>query len=232
MRFTSMSNRGGQVLNQDSFARACSNGIYCFVTVDGENPGGEFLSKKITDSIIKSFEKAPSVSAEAVEEYMNEAQRIAYETCEDELCGMAYASVAVLITDGTNATVAHIGDARVYRFEKHIIDFITTDHTDSMEKLEAGLITFEDIIKDKSELLRSFGAKRFSAEVEALQPVTRRTSFLVCTKGFWRGIDEYEKEEALRASASSKEWLGKMMKHMDGSLPHNCDNMTAAAIIM
>ena len=39
-------------------------------------------------------------------------------------------------------------------------------------------------------------------------------------------------EECIKSSSSSKEWLGKMMKLMDGALPHDCDNMSAAAIIM
>lgn len=232
MRFTSMSNTGGQIINQDFFARVCSEGIYCFAMADGEGPGGELSAETAVNTIISEFEKNPSMMSEAVEEYMYKAQEAAENVRKDELCSEAHSSAAILITDGEAALIAHIGDVRVYKFEKGMIDFITADHTNAMEKYESGIIKFSDIRNEESELLRSLGTEKACAEIETVMPIKAKTAFLICTKGFWKSIDEDKMEECIRASSSSKEWLGKMMKLMDGALPCDCDNMSAAAIIM
>ena len=232
MRFTSMSNIGGQMINQDFFARVCSGGIYCFAMADGEGPGGELSAEAAVNAIINEFEKNPSMMSETVEGYMGIAQEAAEKVCKDELCSEAHSSAAVLITNGEAALIAHIGDVRIYKFEKGTIDFITADHTDVMEKYEAGIIQFGNIRREKSKLLRSLGTEKACAEIETAMPIKAKTAFLICTKGFWKSIDEDKMEECIKSSSSSKDWLGKMMKLMDGALPHDCDNMSAAAIIM
>lgn len=232
MRFTSMSNAGGQMINQDSFARVCSGGIYCFVMADGESPGGELSADTVVNTVINEFEKNPSMSSEAVEKYMYKAQEAAVNVRKDELCKDAHSSAALLITNGENALIAHIGDVRIYKLEKGTIDFITADHTEAVEKYEAGIINFNDIRKENSELLRSLGTEKAGAEIETVMPIKSKTSFLICTKGFWKNIGDDKIEECIKSSVSSKEWLGKMMKLMDGTLPCSCDNMSAVTIMM
>jgi len=55
---------------------------------------------------------------------------------------MASTVAVVLIRDG-RATIAHVGDSRVYRLREHRIELLTHDHTLLQEQMDVGLLDAE-----------------------------------------------------------------------------------------
>jgi serine/threonine protein phosphatase PrpC len=60
----------------------------------------------------------------------------------NELRGMATTAVAVLI-DGQVATLAHVGDSRIYRFRDGELERLTRDHSWVEEQIRVGALTEE-----------------------------------------------------------------------------------------
>ncbi len=232
MRFTSMTDKGGKEINQDSFASMCRNGIYCFVMADGEGLDGEYAAKIVTEAVIDNFEIAPSVTKEGVQKYTTAAwTALKTASDSDEIYSEAKASAAILVTDGKTAVTAHIGNTRIYTITNGMIKTITSDHTNLMEMYLKGKIGFSKIRKFDGKFTRILPS---SPEFEIDEPtkLRRGTSFLMCTAGFWKNIDETNMEQAMKGTKSSKEWLGNMLRTMEKTLMTDCDNITAAAIMM
>lgn len=235
MRFTSVTHRGGREINKDSFKRICRSGIYCFAMSDGGGPGGETGADIVTSAITEEFEKAPEVTVERASHCIWSAvEAFKKQIADDPVYSEMTATAAVLITDGEKAVCSHIGDTRIYRFTKGLVEFITNDHTEAMEKYSAGEIQFSElrslmpspltrIISDESES---------EPETEKAFSVNSKTAFLICTDGFWVNMTESEMEDALKKARSSKEWLGNMLHNLESTAPADCGNITAAAIIM
>ncbi len=70
-------------------------------------------------------------------------QRISDEAdASEELRGMATTAVAVLLA-GLQATIAHVGDSRVYLLREERLTRLTGDHSWVEEQMRAGLLTAE-----------------------------------------------------------------------------------------
>ena len=235
MRFTSISHRGGQEINKDSFKRICRSGIYCFAVSDGGGPFGEAGADIVTSAITEEFEKSPDVTSERASHCIWAAiEAFKRKIIDAPAYSKMTATAAVLITDGEKGVCAHIGDTRIYRFSKGLVEFITNDHTEAMEKYNAGEIPFSElrslmpspltrIISDESES---------EPETEKVFEISSKTAFLICTDGFWVNTTESEMEDALKKARSSKDWLANMLHRLESTAPADCGNITAAAIIM
>lgn len=235
MRFTSVTHRGGQEINQDSFKRICRNSIYCFAMSDGEGLGGETGSDIVTSAIAEEFEKSPEVTSERAS-YCIWAAIDAFKKkiAEDPSYACMTATAAVLITDGEKAVCSHIGSTRIYRFSKGTVDFITKDHTEVMEKYASGEIDFSELrgfMPSKLTRVISDDSEE-GPETEDVFNIGPKTAFLMCTDGFWINITEKDMESALKNAASSKEWLASMLHRLEETTTADCGNITAAAIIM
>lgn len=232
MRFTSMTDKGGKEINQDSFASMCRNGIYCFVMADGEGFDGEHASNIVTEAVIDAFEISPSVTKEGMQKYTTAAwSAIKNASDSDEIYSEAKASAAILITDGKTSLTAHIGDTRIYTFTSGMIKTITSDHTNLMEMYVNGKIGFSKIRKFDAKFTRILPSSP-EFEIDESVKLHRGTAFLMCTAGFWKNIDETNMEQAMKGTKSSKEWLGNMLRTMEKALMSDCDNITAVAIMM
>ena len=235
MRYTSMTHPGGQKLNKDCFDKVCRNGVYCFVMSDGDGVGGEEASEIVVKAVIKAFGKQPSVTEQTAEECMAAAQSAVKDHIElNPWLECMTATAAILITDGKKAICAHIGDTRIYTLNKGSIELITNDHTEAMERYLAKEISFSEIrLCKNSPKTRVIGRdSEDGPEVDNLYRIKDKTAFLMCTDGFWQNINESNIEGALKNTASSKEWLGNMLRTIEKTTPVSCGNLTAVAIIM
>lgn len=235
MRFTSITHRGGAVINRDSFDKVCREGIYCFVMADGGGPGGETGAKIITDTVIKEFIKLPAVSEDTAKWCMNAAIEAFKNKIKDEpIFESMISTAAILITDGKKYICAHIGNTRIYVFRKGILEYITSDHTTAMEKYKSGEITFTEMRAIEDSKLIGIIDKESNpdAEISEIYKVKEHTAFLICSDGFWLNISEENMETALKNTKSSKVWLGDMLLMIEETANDDCGNISAAAVIM
>jgi len=113
----------------------------------------------------------------------------------------AYSTIVALLITPRRAYWAHVGDSRLYCFQKRQLVHRTKDHSLVQAMVDRGELAAEDINThpDRNQLLRVLGMK---AEVEVTQgeiSLTRDTGFILCSDGFWDIVATDEMSQILIA---------------------------------
>ncbi len=138
-----------------------------FVVADGMggHAGGETASRLTVETVVQSIlsDKAAKLGGEAGDLLMgaiHRANTAVHSTAEKnkELAGMGTTVVAMYINTG-RLFIGHVGDSRVYMAKKKQLWQLTKDHSLVNEKLKAGIITREQMKRDRSRnvITRSVG---------------------------------------------------------------------------
>jgi protein phosphatase len=182
----------------------------------GGHAGGEFASAiavNTVEEVLSNPDNAPEVVAVAEEgaiEVMRERLRYAIRlagkrifekaNAEPEYRGMG-TTCLVLLVDGPNAFVAHVGDSRGYLVRDGRIEQLTEDHSLVNERIRAGLLTPEQARhhKLKNIITRSLG---YTEDVEIdiqVRAVRRGDKFLLCSDGLSNLVEPAELGETVRS---------------------------------
>jgi protein phosphatase len=118
----------------------------------------------------------------------------------------------VLLMDGSNAFVAHVGDSRGYIVRDGRIEQLTEDHSFVNAQIRAGLLTPDQARhhKLKNIITRSLG---YTEEVEIdiqVRALRRGDRFLLCSDGLSNLVEASELGEAVR-SLSPQEAARKLV---------------------
>ena len=113
----------------------------------------------------------------------------------------------------------------------------TLDHSVPQMMVSRGDLREKDIRKheDRNRLLRVMGAEWDSPKYQMTGPVpvTRHTSFLLCSDGFWELIDEKMMCRTLKKAKNAREWLGAMEQIvLENGRGTNMDNYSAIAVFV
>jgi len=147
--------------NEDSYSVHPDLGLFVVADGMGGHVAGEVASRVAVDAIAVfvrdtagtdrnrtwPFPFDPEVSVEA--NRLRCAFRLANRRIADEMAtaetlrGMATTASAVLVTDG-RASVAHVGDSRVYLLRGGQLGQVTRDHSWVEEQVRAGAMTASD----------------------------------------------------------------------------------------
>lgn len=199
--------------NEDNYL--INEELNLFVVADGMggHAGGEYASAicvNTIEEIVTSMElmgESPSdeddpveVARERVRYAIRLAGRRIYEKAaeEPEFHGMGTTAVLLLI-EGTNAYIAHVGDSRVYLWRDGRCEQVTEDHSLVNHKVKLGLITPEEAKthKMKNVITRSLGYQE-DVEVDVEVRAARRGDrFLLCSDGLSGYFDEPELGELI-----------------------------------
>ncbi len=238
MRIAVVSDKGGRNINEDSVGRLKRDGIYCFVLADGlgGHGGGETASSVAVKTVLQCFDSQAEVSEDILYAYLEAAQNAIHEKRQENTAlSKMSTTIIVLVTDGKKAVWAHCGDSRLYRFKGNLIQEVTDDHSVAFVSFVAGDIEYDDIRRspDQNRLLRTLGDKsKFEPDIAKVQKINKKTSFLMCSDGFWEYVDEDYMEEARKQSSSPKEWLAGMLEERRKNAPVDCDNYSAIAVFI
>ncbi|MCA9489058.1 MAG: serine/threonine-protein phosphatase, partial [Myxococcales bacterium] len=128
------------------------------------------------------------------------AGRRIYEKAREqpEYHGMGTTAVVVLL-DGSNAYVAHVGDSRVYLLREGRIEQVTEDHSLIAEKIRHGLLTPEEAKNHRMRnvITRSLGYQE-DVEVDLqVRAVRRGDQFLLCSDGLSGPVNADEMADAM-----------------------------------
>lgn len=232
---------GGRTENQDSCA-AVDTPFGLLVTVCdgmGGGPGGKTASLVAVNEIINGVIDADS--SNAIKNILIKAVRRAniaiINKGEDspELRGMGTTCTVLLINE-TSATIAHVGDSRIYQFRGNKKIYRTFDHSMVFDLVKNKVITEEQarLSVQSNVITRALGI-RADVEVETVElPFEKGDRFLLCTDGIHGVVEE---KLLIKYATDDKHSLGSIVDNIAtciDSRGHNDggghDNMTLAMI--
>jgi protein phosphatase len=187
-------------VNQDSFLMEPGSKLFVVADGMGGHAGGETASKLTVETVIQSIlsDKAANLSAEPGDLLMgaiHRANTAVHSTAEKNkaLAGMGTTVVTMFFNAG-KMYVGHVGDSRVYMARRHQIWQLTKDHSLVNEKLKAGIITRDQMKRDRSRnvITRSVGFES-SVLVDIYEKeVSTGELYLACSDGLSGMVDDTE----------------------------------------
>lgn len=191
-------------VNQDSYLSVPQHGLFAVFDGVGGQRAGEVASSMAAETVEESLENISADSSyDLIARAIKFANRDIYERAESDPEYQTMATtVALLHIDDHRATIAHVGDSRVYRLEEGYFYRETIDHTDVNDDIRSGLLPELRGAKNHNVINRALGAEA-DVEVE-LKSITVRdgTRFLLCSDGIYRHMAD---EEIARVLAQTKD---------------------------
>jgi PPM family protein phosphatase len=216
-------------VNQDDYLSVPEHGLFAVFDGVGGQRAGEVASRMAAETIEEAL---TNISAQAPNELINRAIKFAnrdiQETAESNPDYQTMATTVALIHLSNNhATIAHVGDSRVYRLEDGYFYRETIDHTDINDDIRAGL-TPERHNPKGNVINRALGVEA-DVEVEIKSIFVKDgTRLLLCSDGIYRHLAD---EEIARVLSQNKEPQAaadelKRIVHARGA----DDNLTAIVV--
>jgi serine/threonine protein phosphatase PrpC len=220
--------------NEDSYLDLPEFGIFAVADGVGGAQAGEVASQMAIETLSDAFGNMPDTadSEDVMRAAVSKANEAIFEMASQlsELAKMA-TTIAALHIKGDVATIGHVGDSRVYRFmpDGRVVQE-TLDHSIVAEEVRAGRMTEEQAANHPSRniISRALGAEP-SVEIDLKTVMIEPgTSFLLCSDGITRHVNEDEMLTALRSGgqASNACALLKDLCYERGAE----DNLTAVVV--
>ncbi len=229
---------GGREVNEDSVGQHMEDGRYCFVLADGlgGHGCGECASSSAVKTVLELF--AEDYNEDFLDKCFSMAQeKVLEEQQLDKTKIDMKTTLVTLVIDGDKVRWGHIGDSRLYHFNKGKVVNRTLDHSVPQMLVNLGEIKDKDIRghEDRNRLLRVIGTpwNNHSYELSQSIPTKKCQAFLLCSDGFWELIDEKAMMLHLKKAKSVEEWMELMVRDvMDNGKGTNMDNNSAIAVWM
>ena len=237
--YQQISKTGGRDNNEDSAISVEANHNYCFVVADGlgGHGKGEVASQLVVEVFEREFTENFAIDEGFLASTFQKAQNevVELQQLQKETGGMKTTAVVLTIARG-ECSWGHIGDSRLYIFDKNRVKLRTLDHSVPQMLVAAGAIKEKHISThpDRNRILRAIGGEGDSPKYELAQynlSLEECQAFLLCTDGFWEHITEKKMCKLLKRSKTVKEWLDAMVEEVEkNGTGRNMDNYTAIAI--
>lgn len=179
-----------------------------FLVADGVGGrrGGQVASQTVVDVFKQAFSEAPRQGNDllaALKQTISLSNRSIHDSSTEliDLRGMATTVALVAALNDNRAIIGHVGDSRVYRFDGRDLICETEDHSEVNDAVRAGTLSAAQAAHHprRNVINRAIGAE---PEVEAdfkIVPLNERTSFLLCSDGITRHVNDAELTELMRA---------------------------------
>ena len=235
--FSYITNKGSRHINEDSVGCFSNGANRCFVVCDGL--GGHGMGDVASQVVVDVFEsqfKQTSNMADFMPNAFEAAQSILLSEQAERNAKMKMKTTCVaLATDEKNAYIGHVGDSRLYVFNKNKVKYRTLDHSIPQMLVLSKEIKESEIRNhpERNYVLRVMGIDWEDPmyEISPSIKLKKCQAFLLCTDGFWELILEEDMCRLLAESDSCEEWLEKMAeivkKNGEGK---NMDNYSAIAV--
>lgn len=228
--------KGGRDVNEDSAIMAEKNGNYVFILADGlgGHGKGEVASGLVTEigkELFLNYDDASYIEScfeTAQMELLEEQKR------QNAQSQMKTTMVVLELKDG-KARWGHVGDSRLYQFQKNKLIVRTLDHSVPQMLVQAGEIKEKQIRyhEDRNRLLRVMGVEWSSPQYTLADPIEQKAgqAFLLCSDGFWELIEEKKMMALLKKSQTVDEWMEAMAEEVKkNGVGKNMDNNTAIGV--
>ncbi len=238
-QFTSaaVSDRGlneGRPQNEDSFLDLAEHGIFAVADGVGGAQAGEVASQMAIEILGEAFINMGQNAdpEDTMRIAIDRANGAIFQMSHDlpQLSSMATTLAAVHIS-GDMATIAHVGDSRVYRADSSgRLHRETNDHSIVEEEVRAGRMTPEQALNHPSRnvISRALGADESVLPDLKCVLIHPATTFLLCSDGITRHIDDNEIEQLLNSDLDADDICARMKETCFSRGAE--DNLTAVII--
>ncbi len=220
--------------NEDSYLELSQYGVFAVADGVGGAQAGEVASQMAVEIIGEAFINIGDDSdpEDTMRIAIERANGAIHQMSQDlpQLASMATTLVALHVA-GDIATIAHVGDSRVYRVDATGRIFRETDdHSVVEEEVRAGRMTPEQALVHPSRnvISRALGAEDTVDPDIKMVIVHPATTFLLCSDGITRHIDDSEIETLLASDSEPSEICEKMKEICYGRGAE--DNLTAVIV--
>lgn len=200
---------GQRPYQEDSvLARALPDGSTLLAVADGMggHAAGEVASQLALETLVEAIEQGHDLG-EAFRSANERVHRMAQDPGKQ---GMGTTLVALLI-DGSEYSVANVGDSRVYLVSGEGIRRLTEDHSFIAEAMRRGQSEAEAMATPwKDALTRSIGTDEdVEADVTGPQPLPADAAFVICSDGLYKALsdddirDHFMKSSGAQGAAQS-----------------------------
>ncbi len=235
IKYATLTNKGGRALNEDFLDVSITPQRAAFILCDGlgGHGNGDVASRYVTERLKEELERSVGIEEGILKAQEGLLHKQEQENAQDSM----KTTVTCLALCGDSARFAHVGDSRVYYFEKAKYIMRSQDHSVPQMLVNRGEIAEKDIRRheDRNRLLRVMGTEWETPKYQIVEGIrlTRRSSFLLCSDGFWELIDEKMMCKALKKAKSPQEWLDAMEKTVvENGKGTNMDNYSAIAVFV
>lgn len=204
--------------NEDSYLELGERGVFAVADGVGGAQAGDVASQMAVELLGEAFINfhdggdAEEMMMLAIERANSAIYQMSHEL--QQLSTMATTLVALHIA-GNIATIGHVGDSRMYRVDGNGSLFRETqDHSIVEEEVRAGRMTAEQAANHPSRnvISRALGAEptvEIDMKTIMFEP---NTSFLLCSDGITRHINDFEIRELLTADATPADICDRMKR--------------------
>lgn len=205
------SHRGGRASNEDALGSRVRAHDACFVISDGVGgqAGGAIASRLAVHWALQQLDDKSAYGLQAMTHGSVDAAAaaiVAEQGRNPERSRMAATMVALFIDRRDKmAQWIHVGDSRLYLFRRGYLLQRTQDHSLAAQLARAGLTCSPD----KAHLLsHALG----QADTDTIAPGAACTledgdAYLLCTDGFWNGLDDAAMQHCLQVAGNVTDWI-------------------------
>ena len=232
--FGFITSQGEREYNEDCIDKKIINDQYFFVLADGLGAHGlgNIASQGACDiSIQNAFTKSIEEIAEEIEAVLLREQD------KNGLANKMKTTITMIEINNNNTyKQLHLGDSRIYHFNKRKIIDQTEDHSVCQKLMNAGIIKKSEFRhhKDRNKLLEVLGTKWTEPEPYVVKEgkLKKYEAILLCSDGFWEWIEEKDMVKCLKKSKSAQEWIDLMEDIvLQTGKGNHMDNYSAIGII-
>jgi PPM family protein phosphatase len=215
--------------NEDSFLRSDELGLFVVADGMGGHAAGEVASNTAIESIQHFVERQASDEhttwpfgldpqySTAANGLLNGLRLANQRLCalqqeRPEFTGMG-TTIAALRIHGEEATVAHVGDSRVYRFREPEPMLLTSDHSWVNEQVQKNIITADEARNHryKNVITRALG-NRTDLEIDVrIEQVLPGDVFLLCSDGLSGMVSDETVAEVVRGTEDLRECSNRLV---------------------
>lgn len=231
--------KGSREINEDSIGWKNDGDTWCFAIADGlgGHGRGEVASELVVKCAMEWFSKN-SLYLEFLPDVFCVCQKRLLERQKKESAfSEMKTTMVVCCVNADSLRWAHIGDSRLYLFERGRKGMKRTlDHSVPQMLVYAGEIRDKDIRfhPDRNRLMKVMGTEWNREDEYELSDVVdrkRKQAILMCTDGFWELIDEKAMQKCLSKAKDVEEWASLMKKIvLINGAGKNMDNYSAICI--
>lgn len=227
---------GQRTINQDSLypvVGSATEQTSLFIICDGMGGAdkGEVASQLLCDTIA---EYAHSFNYPALDlVHLQTALGLTVERYQSylrqhPLVGRIGSTLTVLQFHERGATIAHIGDSRVYQLRAGKIIFQTKDHKHVNDMVDAGIITATQALTHpwRNRLSRAVVAEQGNSpiptpDLTVLTDIQEGDYFFMCTDGVLEQLDDYALETLLAGNIPDEAKVKSLVALCDGQTKDN-----------
>ena len=216
------------------------DGYSCLVVSDGAGGHGEGAraAQLAVGRVLEGFRSRPPVDGRDLAELLLDAHDAVLagqrkRSVTASAAGMQ-ATVVVLVIDSSKnvALWGHVGDSRLYHWREGRLTHVTRDDSVWQSVLDTGLVHAESAraVRHRGVLLAALGcAEEIAPHVSDPLEIKSTDAFLLCTDGWWDGLELPRISGLLTQAATPDLWLDAMIIPTREPADSRQDNYSAIA---